>query len=78
MKRTGRVLAAVALAFPFTFSVATLVTAGGCSGSSGTGAQTTGSGEIDKGAQEKLKELLKNRPVLKPEKGQQNLKDNRR
>ena len=64
MKRIGQVLAALALALPFTFSVATLVTAGGCSGSSGTGEQATGNGEIDKAAQEKMKDYIKNKPPL--------------
>ena len=65
MKRIGQVLAALALALPFTFSVATLVTAGGCSGSSGTGEQATGNGQVDKVAQEKMKDFIKNKPPLK-------------
>jgi hypothetical protein len=65
MKRIGRVLAALALVLPLSFSVATLLTAGGCSGSSGSGGQAAGSGEIDKAAQEKMKEYLKNKPPLK-------------
>jgi hypothetical protein len=64
MKRIGRVLAALALALPFTFSVATLVTAGGCSGSSGTGEPAKVNGGIDKVAQAKMGDYIKNKPPL--------------
>jgi hypothetical protein len=72
MNRIGRVLAALALVMPIIFSVAMLLTAGGCSGSSGTAGQAGGTGEVDKAAQEKMKDYIKNRPVLKP--GTQNKK----
>jgi hypothetical protein len=66
MKRIGRVLAVVALVLPFTFSGATLVTAGGCSGSSDT--QGKGTGEIDKAAQEKMKEYIAKREPMNAKK----------
>jgi hypothetical protein len=61
--RVGRVFAFAALIGSVALGGAMLISAGGCSGSSG-GGQATIDPEEQKITQEKMKEYLKNRPPL--------------
>jgi hypothetical protein len=58
MRRSGRVVAALAVALPVTFSAGTVVTAPGCSGSSGTVGQAERNEEADKVGQDKMREYM--------------------
>lgn len=61
MNRVGRFLAAFAMALSFTFTVGTLVSAGGCSGSSGTFGQAERNEEGQKLLQDRMKENMAKR-----------------
>ena len=67
MRRIGRVLAALAMALPVVFSAGMLVTAPGCSSSSGTAGPAQRNEEADRVGQEKMKEYM---AKMSPAKGQ--------
>jgi hypothetical protein len=68
MRRTGPVLAALAMALPFGFSAGALVTAPGCSGSSGTIGPAERNEEADKVGQDKMKEYMAKKGPAKGQK----------
>jgi len=68
MMRVGRILAALAMALSFSFVAGTLVSTGGCSGSSGTLGQAERDEAGEKVLQEKMQEYMAKKAATKSQK----------